>query len=73
MAAGYRPGRAMTSIARNNDGELFLPETTKFWLAVCAAIVLKLATVRSLSFWGVCVSVTSALSFAVFFTGPVID
>ncbi len=53
--------------------EYQLPESSKFWLAVAGAIVLKLATTRTLSFWGLCVAVSSALLFATFFTRPVLN
>lgn len=50
-----------------------MPDSLKFWLAVAGAIMLNLATVRRLSFVQICVSVSSALMFAVFFTGPALD
>jgi len=50
-----------------------IPDSVKFWIAVGAAILLKLATVRELSLWRACVTVTSALMFAVFFTTPMMD
>ena len=50
-----------------------IPDSVKFWIAVGAAILLKLATMRELSLWRACVTVTSALMFAVFFTTPMMD
>lgn len=49
-----------------------MPESVKFWLAVGAAILLRLTTMRQFSLWRACVTVTSALMFAVFFTAPTI-
>lgn len=43
-----------------------------FWAAIAGAILVKLLTVKRLSFWQVCVTTFSAIFFAVVFTRPVI-
>lgn len=47
-------------------------ERPLFWAAIGGAILVKLLTVKRLSFWQVCVTTISALFFAVVFTAPAI-